>query len=151
MLHVGLLTRLRLHLPTLFQFSHGGFSSYSPQVSASPAEQIKKRHSLVTPIPRLRITCFWHHDLQAIWNFNTSASICQQLSTMVLSLYKTVKLCGSCVPLLAGHGYGISIERMRFQLDRQALTAVSSTPFTLMTIQHKAVYRTSMKSGNTAA
>jgi len=26
------------------------------------------------------------------------------------------------VPILAGHGYGVSIERMRFQLDQQALT-----------------------------
>ncbi|KAL4062502.1 hypothetical protein V8B97DRAFT_1955248 [Scleroderma yunnanense] len=93
-----------------------------PPQSVSPAEQIKKRLSLVSPIPRLRITCFWQHDLRAIWNFNTSASICQQLSTMVLGLYKTVKLRGSRVPILAGHGYGVSIERMRFQLDRQALT-----------------------------
>ena len=26
------------------------------------------------------------------------------------------------MPILAGHGYGVSIERMRFQLDQQALT-----------------------------
>ena len=26
------------------------------------------------------------------------------------------------MPILAGHGYGISIERMCFQLDQQALT-----------------------------
>ena len=41
---------------------------------------------------------------------------------MVLSLYKSVKLRGSHVPILAGRGYGVSIECMRFQLDRQALT-----------------------------
>ena len=41
---------------------------------------------------------------------------------MTLGLYKTVKTRGSKVPMLAGYGYGVSIERVRFQLDRQALT-----------------------------
>ncbi|KAI6112907.1 hypothetical protein F5141DRAFT_1110296 [Pisolithus sp. B1] len=93
-----------------------------PQQSASPVEQLKKRLSTVLSTPILRITCFWQHDLRAIWNFNSSASLCQQLSTMVLGLYKTVRTRGSRVPMLSGHGYGVSIERMRFQLDRQALT-----------------------------
>ncbi|KAG6335999.1 hypothetical protein ID866_3094 [Astraeus odoratus] len=92
------------------------------QQSSSPSEQLRRRLSLVLSVPRIRITCFWQHDLRAIWNFNTSASICQQLSTMVLGLYKTVRLRGLRVPVLAGHGYGVSIERTRFQLDRQALT-----------------------------
>ncbi|KAI6001088.1 hypothetical protein F5J12DRAFT_844899 [Pisolithus orientalis] len=92
------------------------------QQSSSPAEQLKRRLSIVLSTPVLRITCFWQHDLRALWNFNSSASICQQLSTMVLGLYKTVKTRGSRVPMLSGHGYGVSIERMRFQLDRQALT-----------------------------
>ncbi|KAI6164482.1 hypothetical protein EDD17DRAFT_1691754 [Pisolithus thermaeus] len=93
-----------------------------PQQSASPVEQLKKRLSTVLSTPILRITCFWQHDLRAIWNFNSSASLCQQLSTMVLGLYKTVKTRGSRVPMFSGSGYGVSIERMRFQLDRQALT-----------------------------
>jgi len=40
---------------------------------------------------------------------------------MMLGLYKTVLARGSRIPVLAGHGYGVSIEKMRFQLDRQAL------------------------------
>ena len=41
---------------------------------------------------------------------------------MILGLYKTVKKRGSKVPMLTGYGYGVSVERVRFQLDRQALT-----------------------------
>lgn len=41
---------------------------------------------------------------------------------MMLGLYKIVKKRGSRVPMLAGYGYGLSVERVRFQLDRQALT-----------------------------
>jgi hypothetical protein len=40
---------------------------------------------------------------------------------MMLGLYKTVLARGSRIPVLAGHGYGVSIENIRFQLDRQAL------------------------------
>jgi hypothetical protein len=40
---------------------------------------------------------------------------------MMLGLYKTVSARGSRIPVLAGHGYGVSIEKIRFQLDRQAL------------------------------
>jgi hypothetical protein len=39
----------------------------------------------------------------------------------MLGLYKTVLARGSRIPVLAGHGYGVSIEKIRFQLDRQAL------------------------------
>lgn len=41
---------------------------------------------------------------------------------MILGLYKIVKKRGSKVPMLAGYGYGVGVERVRFQLDRQALT-----------------------------
>ncbi|KAH7910065.1 hypothetical protein BJ138DRAFT_1127188 [Hygrophoropsis aurantiaca] len=90
-----------------------------PAQSAQPAEQLKKK---ITTIPRLRITCFWQHDLRAIWNFGSSSSLCQQLCTMMVGLFKTVKQRGTRVPMLAGYGLGVSIERIRFQLDRQALT-----------------------------
>lgn len=39
----------------------------------------------------------------------------------MLGLYKTVLVRGTRIPVLAGHGYGLSIEKIRFQLDRQAL------------------------------
>ncbi|EAU90367.2 hypothetical protein CC1G_00751 [Coprinopsis cinerea okayama7 len=41
---------------------------------------------------------------------------------MVLSLYKTVTERGSRVAKLVGYGNGVSIERVRFQVDREALT-----------------------------
>lgn len=87
----------------------------------SPADQIKRRMSTFMAQPRLRITCFWQHDLRAIWNFGSASTVCQQLCTMMLGLYKTVLARGSRIPVLAGHGYGVSIEKIRFQLDRQAL------------------------------
>ncbi|KAF9224120.1 hypothetical protein BS17DRAFT_780500 [Gyrodon lividus] len=57
-----------------------------------------------------------------MWNFGSSSSVCQQLCTMTLGLYKTVKHRGLRIPVLTGYGYGVGIERMMFQLDRQALT-----------------------------
>ncbi|KAI6023778.1 hypothetical protein BKA83DRAFT_4263740 [Pisolithus microcarpus] len=89
-------TYLRTFAPLLFTWWIQVLPQSPPQQSTSPSEQLKKRLS--------------------------TASLCQQLSTMVLGLYKTVKMRGSRVPMLSGHGYGVSIERMRFQLDRQALT-----------------------------
>lgn len=72
---------------------------------------------------KLRITCFWQHDLKALWGFGAStASLIQQLSTMTLSLLKTVIKRGNRVPKLAGYGNGVSIERVRYQLDREALS-----------------------------
>ncbi|KAJ8587113.1 hypothetical protein M405DRAFT_853064 [Rhizopogon salebrosus TDB-379] len=94
--------------------------SPAPQPN-SPAGQIKRRMSTFIAQPRLRITCFWQHDLRALWNFGSSSGVCQQLCTMMLGLYKTVLVRGTRIPVLAGHGYGLSIEKIRFQLDRQAL------------------------------
>lgn len=72
---------------------------------------------------RLRITCFWQHDLKALWGFGSSAAaLTQQLSTMTLSLFKTVMKRGGRVPKLIGYGNGVSIERVRYQIDREALT-----------------------------
>jgi hypothetical protein len=41
---------------------------------------------------------------------------------MVLGLFKTMERRGNRVPMLTGYGNGVSIERIRFQNDRQALT-----------------------------
>ncbi|PPQ79818.1 hypothetical protein CVT25_002972 [Psilocybe cyanescens] len=71
---------------------------------------------------RIRLTCFWQHDLKALWGFGTStAALTQQLSTMTLSLLKTVMKRGGRVPNLVGYGNGVSIERVRYQNDREAL------------------------------
>ncbi|EKM50705.1 uncharacterized protein PHACADRAFT_213599 [Phanerochaete carnosa HHB-10118-sp] len=71
---------------------------------------------------RLRFTCFWQHDLRALWNFGTTFSFGQQLCAMMVGFYKTVKTRGPRIPLLTGYGNGVSVERVRFQVDREALT-----------------------------
>ncbi|CAK5267355.1 unnamed protein product [Mycena citricolor] len=72
---------------------------------------------------RLRITCFWQHDLRTAWTIGSSASAAmQQLSTMALGLLKTVMKRGNRIPKITGYGNGVSIERVRFQNDREALT-----------------------------
>ena len=72
---------------------------------------------------RLRLTCFCQHDLKALWGFGyTVSALTQQLSTMTLSLLKTVMKRGPRVPKLIGYGNGVSIGRIRYQLDREALT-----------------------------
>ncbi|KAG8221133.1 hypothetical protein J3R82DRAFT_2667 [Butyriboletus roseoflavus] len=93
--------------------------THPSSISTSPSDTLRRRFSTV--IPRLRISCFWQHDIRAVWNFGSTATICQQLCTMILGLYKIVKKRGSKVPMLAGYGYGVGVERVRFQLDRQAL------------------------------
>ncbi|KAJ6624851.1 hypothetical protein B0H10DRAFT_2004419 [Mycena sp. CBHHK59/15] len=90
-----------------------------PQLPPPPGEPQKKRSS---PGGRLRITCFWQHDLRTAWTIGSSFGALQQLSTMVLGLLKTVIKRGSRIPRLTGYGNGVSIERIRFQIDREALT-----------------------------
>jgi hypothetical protein len=72
--------------------------------------------------PRLRVTCFWQHDLRALWNFGSNASMAQQLASMMIGLFKTVVKRRSRVPVLTGYGNGVSIERCRFDIDRESLT-----------------------------
>ncbi|KAF8196873.1 hypothetical protein K438DRAFT_2016762 [Mycena galopus ATCC 62051] len=90
-----------------------------PQLPSTPGDPQRKRTS---PGGRLRITCFWQHDLRTAWNLGSSSGALQQLSTMGLGLFKTVMKRGSRIPKLAGYGNGVSIERIRFQNDREALT-----------------------------
>ncbi|KAG6909793.1 hypothetical protein DXG01_015286 [Tephrocybe rancida] len=91
-----------------------------PQLASNPANESNKKRSF--PGGKIRITCFWQHDLKAMWGFGTSSNLTQQLSTMTLGLLKTVLKRGSHVPKLIGYGSGVSIERLRFQVDREALT-----------------------------
>jgi hypothetical protein len=75
-----------------------------------------------TSPPRLRITCFWQHDLRALWNIGTVGSLAQQLAAMVLGLLKAAIKRRSRVPLLTGYGNGVSVSRIRFDLNRESLT-----------------------------
>ncbi|KAF5338035.1 hypothetical protein D9758_014260 [Tetrapyrgos nigripes] len=89
----------------------------SPPNSGEPSP--KRRSSLGG---RIRITCFWQHDLRAVWNIGSSSGMVQQLSTMVVGLVKTTMKRTTRVPKLVGFGNGVTIERVRFQIDREALT-----------------------------
>ncbi|KAH8794593.1 hypothetical protein DL96DRAFT_1650631 [Flagelloscypha sp. PMI_526] len=84
--------------------------------STSPT---KRRHT--TAAGRIRITCFWQHDLRAAWNFST-AGFTQQLSTMMVGLAKSVAKRGNRIPKLIGYGHGISMQRANFSVDREALS-----------------------------
>ncbi|KAI0051015.1 hypothetical protein FA95DRAFT_422043 [Auriscalpium vulgare] len=87
-----------------------------------PSETQSDDASLRKPLPaRLRITCFWQHDLRSLWNFGSSSSFSQQLASMVLGLYKSVLKRRSRVPVLKGYGNGVTIERIRFDIDRESL------------------------------
>ncbi|KAI0630642.1 hypothetical protein C8Q77DRAFT_1075272 [Trametes polyzona] len=72
--------------------------------------------------PKLRITCFWQHNFRLLWNLGSGSNLGQQLGAMTVGLYKTVQQRGARVPLLTGYGNGVSIERVRFAIDREALT-----------------------------
>lgn len=71
---------------------------------------------------QLRLTCFWQHDLRAMWNIGANSSMSQQLSAMMVGFYNSVKSRGTRIPLLTGYGNGVSIEHVRFVIDREALT-----------------------------
>ncbi|OCH89800.1 hypothetical protein OBBRIDRAFT_649195 [Obba rivulosa] len=71
---------------------------------------------------KLRITYFWQHNFRSMWNLGTSTGLAQQLCAMTVGLIKTVQKRGNRIPLLTGYGNGVSIERVRFQTDREALT-----------------------------
>jgi len=57
-----------------------------------------------------------------VWTFGTSSSFAQQLAAMMLGLFKIVLKRGSRVPVLTGYGNGVTIERLRFENDRESLT-----------------------------
>ncbi|KAG6836502.1 hypothetical protein H0H93_007431 [Arthromyces matolae] len=102
---------VRSHIP-LFAWC---IQLMQPPPSANPPNDKKK-------LGKVRTTCFWQHDLKSMWGFGSSSNLTQQLSTMILGLFKTVLKRGTRVPKLIGYGNGVSIERLRFQIDRQALT-----------------------------
>ncbi|KAG1799546.1 hypothetical protein EV424DRAFT_453409 [Suillus variegatus] len=85
--------------------------------------------------PRIRITCFWQHDLRAIWNFGSASSVCQQLCTMMLGLYKTVLARGSRIALrrhrLSAGGGGLWLTLTHdalFAADERLLAIVRRGP-----------------------
>ncbi|KIY53618.1 hypothetical protein FISHEDRAFT_55052 [Fistulina hepatica ATCC 64428] len=71
---------------------------------------------------RIRMTCYWQHQLHSVWILSTTTAIAQQLATMTLGLLRTVIKRRMRIPRLCGVGMGIALERVRFQVDREMLT-----------------------------
>ncbi|KAI0321035.1 hypothetical protein OF83DRAFT_1101647 [Amylostereum chailletii] len=93
-----------------------------PAVNSLDSHSDEASLRTVTPgPPRLRITCFWQHDLRALWNFASTSSMAQQLASMVLGLFKAAIKRRCRVPVLTGYGNGVTIERSRFDIDRESL------------------------------
>lgn len=71
-----------------------------------------------TPPPRIRITCFWQHDLKALWG---TANISQNLPSMIIGLVRAVRKRGNRIPVLSGWGNGVGVDNVGFNIGRDAL------------------------------
>jgi hypothetical protein len=80
------------------------------QIFSGPAPDSKK----------VRITCFWQHDLKAVWGIGT-ASRPQHLTALIIGLVKVVRQRGNRIPLLHGFGLGVSMDGLTFDTNREAL------------------------------
>ncbi|KAL0581551.1 hypothetical protein V5O48_000480 [Marasmius crinis-equi] len=109
---------VRSHV-TLFAWCIQHIKSQPSNATNADSQQPKRRLSMSG---RLRITCYWQHDLRAIWNITSPGTMAQQLSSMVLGLLKTTLKRATRIPKLLGYGFGVNIEKIRFQIDREALT-----------------------------
>lgn len=69
----------------------------------------------------IRLTCFWQHDLKAVWGLGMPSRV-QHLSSLMIGAVKAVKRYGTRIPLLQGYGLGVGMERMAFDVGRQSLT-----------------------------
>lgn len=85
------------------------------QIIHPPAESSAK----ATPT-RVRITCFWQHDLKAIWGMGNS--IHQHLPNMLVGIVRTMQSHGSRMPHMRGYGRGVGFTHIDFQGPRQLLT-----------------------------
>ena len=68
---------------------------------------------------KLRISCFWQHDLKAVWALSSALS--QQLPIMMQGLLRVVQKRGDRIPLLCAYGTGVTLERIVFEVGREAL------------------------------
>ncbi|KZT53400.1 hypothetical protein CALCODRAFT_501144 [Calocera cornea HHB12733] len=70
---------------------------------------------------RVRLTCFWQHDLNAVWGM-AGLGIGQHLPILLLSLVETVRQKGTRIPRFIGYGLGISIFSIVYgEAGREAL------------------------------
>lgn len=98
------------------------FSWCVQNMNASQQQDPESGPSEDSPVPgRLRLTCFWQHDLRTVWNIGTT-SIPQQLSAMMAGVIDVVKKRQKQVPVLSGYGLGVSIDKISFDNGRNGLT-----------------------------
>ncbi|KAG8980898.1 hypothetical protein FRB90_007416, partial [Tulasnella sp. 427] len=97
-----------------FVRSHVHLFAWCIQIIAPPSES----SSRAPPVPKVRITCFWQHDLKAIWGTNNLA---QNLPAVVVGLVRSVRKRGSRTPTLSGWGNGVGIDNVAFNIGREAL------------------------------
>ncbi|EJD08542.1 uncharacterized protein FOMMEDRAFT_138304 [Fomitiporia mediterranea MF3/22] len=71
---------------------------------------------------RVRMTCFWQHDLRTVWNIGAPVNVPQQLSTMTIGLLDAMKSKKERIPVLSSYGLGVAIGRIIFDIGRAALT-----------------------------
>lgn len=71
---------------------------------------------------RLRVTCFWQHDLKSLWGMGSAISPPQQLHSMIDGLLTTLKERGLRVAVLSGYGNEVAVERVIFDKGRESLT-----------------------------
>jgi hypothetical protein len=69
---------------------------------------------------KIRVTCFWQHDLKSIWGIGNS--IHQHLPAMLVGIVRTVQSHGSRMPYMRGYGRGVGMTHVDFQGPRQLLT-----------------------------
>jgi hypothetical protein len=69
----------------------------------------------------VRLTCFWQHDLKAVWGMGMP-SRAQHLCSMMVGIVRVVNKFGCRIPVLQGFGLGVGMERMAFDVGRKALT-----------------------------
>lgn len=71
--------------------------------------------------PKIRLTCFWQHDLKAVLGMGMP-SRAHHLSSLMIGAVKAVNKFGNHIPMLQGFGLGVGIDRMAFDIGRKALT-----------------------------
>ncbi|EJU03602.1 hypothetical protein DACRYDRAFT_114977, partial [Dacryopinax primogenitus] len=85
--------------------------------TSSPTESSSRAPSSA----RVRLMCFWQHDLNAVWGM-AGLGIGQHLPVLLLGLVESVRQKGNRIPRFIGYGLGISIFSIVYgEAGREAL------------------------------
>lgn len=95
--------------------------------SVADSQPLQPSSSLQGDLPlkrsasKIRVTCFWQHDLRANWTLG-SPTLSQQLPALMLGLLSSVRKRGRRIPVINGYGLGIVMDRVTFENARELLT-----------------------------